>query len=202
MENRAQIFKFSIKGIKGLSTGNIEPWETTEEVEVLAEEIHSRDFVTEFERKYEASGDIEVQEVYSADLDALLLAKPAYRVIIAGGRDFMDYELVREKANHYLQNKLQTHSVIIVSGHASGADTMGERYAQEKGLPCELHPADWKTHGKAAGPIRNAEMAAVADALIAFWDGQSRGTANMINLARQKGLTVAVVNYTDKNRNQ
>lgn len=118
-----------------------------------------------------------------------------YRVIIAGGRDFCNYELVKERADHYLQNKLQTHRVIIVSGHASGADAMGERYAQERGLACELHPADWAAHGRAAGPIRNAEMADCADALIAFWDGQSRGTANMINLARQKGLVVAVVRY-------
>ena len=62
-------------------------------------------------------------------------------------------------------------------------------------MGCDIHPADWDKHGKAAGPIRNAEMAEVADALIAFWDGQSRGTANMISLAKSKGLSVAVVRY-------
>lgn len=118
-----------------------------------------------------------------------------YRVIIAGGRNFSDYALLKERCDFYLQNKLQTHTVIIVSGHASGADSLGERYAQEKHLSVEAHAADWAAHGRAAGPIRNAEMADCADALIAFWDGQSRGTASMINLARQKGLTVAVVRY-------
>lgn len=118
-----------------------------------------------------------------------------YRVIIAGGRYFNDYILLKERCDYYLQNKLKESRVVILSGHASGADTLGEHYAQERGLECELHPADWKAHGRAAGPIRNKEMAEVADALIAFWDGQSRGTASMINLAKSKGLKVAVVNY-------
>lgn len=118
-----------------------------------------------------------------------------YKVIIAGGRYFSDYALLQEKCDYYLSNKLKTHNVIIVSGHASGADSLGERYAQDHGLACDIHPADWDKHGKAAGPIRNAEMAEVADALIAFWDGQSRGTANMISLAKSKGLSVDVVRY-------
>lgn len=118
-----------------------------------------------------------------------------YRVIIAGGREFQDYALVKQKCDYYLQNKLQTDTVVIVSGHATGADSLGERYASEKGLSVELHPADWQRHGRAAGPIRNEEMASVADALIAFWDGQSRGTKNMIDTANAKGLKVAIVRY-------
>ena len=118
-----------------------------------------------------------------------------YKVIIAGGRYFSDYALLQEKCDYYLSNKLKTHNVIIVSGHASGADSLGEKFAADHNLQCELYPADWDKHGKAAGPIRNAEMAEVADALIAFWDGQSRGTANMISLAKSKGLSVAVVRY-------
>lgn len=118
-----------------------------------------------------------------------------YRVIIAGGRDFVDYPLLEETCNDMLMEKRQSHHVIIVSGHASGADALGERYAHENGLDLEAHPADWNKHGKTAGPIRNAEMAAVADALIAFWDGKSRGTADMINKARAKGLRVVVVSY-------
>ena len=82
-----------------------------------------------------------------------------------------------------------------MSGHASGADSLGEKFAADHNLQCELYPADWDKHGKAAGPIRNAEMAEVADALIAFWDGQSRGTKSMIDLARKKGLQVAIVRY-------
>lgn len=118
-----------------------------------------------------------------------------YRVIIAGGREFNDYTMLKETVDEFLDDKFQTHNVIIVSGHAAGADALGERYAQERGLICEAHPADWVNNGRAAGPIRNAEMAAVADALIAFWDGKSRGTADMISKARAKGLRVVVVSY-------
>lgn len=75
------------------------------------------------------------------------------------------------------------------------ADSLGERYAQERGLAIERHPADWNAHGRAAGPIRNEEMAATADALIAFpLEGQqNRGTYNMIALAKEHGLLVRVV---------
>lgn len=121
--------------------------------------------------------------------------KQQYRVIIAGGREFQNYDLVKERCDYFLSNKKQTHQVIIVSGHATGADSLGERYAQENGLPCELHPADGDRYGKSAGPKRNAEMAQVADALIAFWDGQSRGTKNMIDNAKAYNLKVAIVKY-------
>ena len=117
-----------------------------------------------------------------------------YKVIVAGCRDFADYELLKEKCDFYLQNK-KPEIIVIVSGHASGADTLGERYAQERGYETEVYPADWKTNGRAAGPIRNAQMATVADALIAFWDGKSRGTKNMIDTATKRGLQVAVVRY-------
>lgn len=117
-----------------------------------------------------------------------------YKVIIAGCRDFTDYELLREKCDYHLQN-LRLEDIVIVSGHASGADSLGERYAQERGFQLETYPADWQAHGRAAGPIRNAKMANVAHALIAFWDGKSRGTKNMIETARKYNLKVAVVRY-------
>ena len=122
-----------------------------------------------------------------------------YRVIIAGCRDFDDYALLKQRCNYYLQEKMVTHNVIIVSGHASGADALGERFAEEHGLQCEIHPADWGKYGRSAGPIRNAEMAEVSDALIAFWDGQNPGTRSMIELARKKGLQVSVVYFTRAN---
>lgn len=117
-----------------------------------------------------------------------------YKVIIAGCRDLTDYELLREKCDYHLQN-LRLEDIVIVSGHASGADSLGERYAQERGFQLETYPADWQAHGRAAGPIRNAKMANVAHALIAFWDGKSRGTKNMIETARKYNLKVAVVRY-------
>lgn len=118
-----------------------------------------------------------------------------YRVIIAGTRSFGDYPLLCASCDRCLSQKSKTHNIIVVSGTARGADRMGEQYAHERGYQLRQYPADWNSHGKAAGVIRNAEMANNADALIAFWDGQSRGTLNMIETARRKGLAVRIINY-------
>ena len=99
------------------------------------------------------------------------------RIIIAGSRDFNDYELLkREVLNIVKYDNRPKEYVKIVSGCARGADTLGERFAKEFGLEVNRFPADWDNLGKRAGYVRNAEMAkfAVADGnyglLIAFWD--------------------------------
>lgn len=121
--------------------------------------------------------------------------KPTFKVIIAGGREFSDYALLCESCDKFLCQKHQTHDIVVISGTARGADTLGERYAHERGYAVEKFPADWNRDGKAAGPIRNAQMAKVADTLIAFWDGQSKGTANMIDQAKTRGLSIKIVKY-------
>jgi len=113
------------------------------------------------------------------------------KLVLAGGRDFVDYELLKRTViKNYPRKGLE-----IVSGAARGADKLGERFAEEYGIPVKRFPADWDGKGKAAGYIRNAEMAEYADALLAFWDGESKGTNHMINLAKKNGLHVSVVNY-------
>lgn len=114
------------------------------------------------------------------------------KVIIAGGRDFSDYEVLRERCDFFLKTKS---NIEIVSGAAKGADSLGERYANERGYSLTKFPADWDTHGKSAGYIRNAKMAAYADALIAFWDGKSKGTKNMIEIMRIIGKPFKIVKY-------
>ena len=116
-----------------------------------------------------------------------------FRVIIAGTRTFTDYKLLCEYADYKL-SQIED-SIEIVSGHAKGADALGERYAQERGYKLTLFPADWKQYGKSAGPRRNLQMAEYANALLAYWDGKSRGTKNMIELAKEKGLKVGVKVY-------
>lgn len=123
------------------------------------------------------------------------LDKRMFRVIIAGGREFDDYEYLKKTMDYLLHNI--TEEIFVVCGMARGADTLGERYAKERGYEIHYFPADWDKHGKSAGYIRNREMAENADALVAFWDGKSRGTKNMIMLARQQGLKVRVIYYLD-----
>lgn len=114
------------------------------------------------------------------------------RVIIAGGRDFKDYDLLKFTCDHILKGQ---ENVQIVSGKASGADTLGEIYAKEKSFSIAEFPADWDKYGKSAGYRRNSDMATYGNVLIAFWDGKSRGTKHMIDLAKSNFLTVRVQNY-------
>lgn len=80
----------------------------------------------------------------------------------------------------------------VISGAARGVDRLGEMWATEFNVPCERFPADWDAHGKAAGYKRNEQMADNAEALIALWDGTSKGTKHMIDIAKRKGLQIHV----------
>lgn len=79
----------------------------------------------------------------------------------------------------------------IVSGGAQGADEFGERWAEDRSVEVQRYLADWKAYGKRAGPLRNKIMAENAEGLVAVWDGESRGTYSMIELAVAQGLRIA-----------
>lgn len=111
------------------------------------------------------------------------------KVIIAGGRD--QFPTVEEITAAVHASKFNVTEV--VSGCARGADQMGECWAVLFGIPVKPFPANWCEHGNSAGAIRNGEMAKYGEALIAFWDGKSSGTGNMIKQAKRRGLAVHVV---------
>lgn len=115
------------------------------------------------------------------------------KVIIAGGRDFNDYELLNKEASLFLSEIENGDAVQIVSGGAKGVDAMGERFAEENSLDVIVFPADWTKYGRAAGPKRNAQMAEYATHLLSFWDGKSKGTKSMISLAKKNKIEVKVV---------
>lgn len=121
-----------------------------------------------------------------------------FRVIIAGGRDFQDYQLLRSTMDVLLRNKLRKEKIVVICGMAKGADMLGARYAKERGYHVRYFPAEWDKLGKRAGIIRNEEMAQNADALVAFWNGSSHGTKNMIETAERYNLAVRVKRYSNK----
>ncbi len=114
------------------------------------------------------------------------------RVVIAGCRDYSNYNEAKEYIGFCLSDLRQENEIIIVSGCASGADAIGERYAKENGFKVEKYPADWKTYGRSAGPMRNKQMAEVADLVICFWDEKSKGTKSMIDYAKKYDKPVKV----------
>lgn len=104
------------------------------------------------------------------------------KVIIAGSRTFNNYDL--------LVKTLQEENLIIeevVCGGARGADTLGAEWAKKNGVPIKYFNAEWDIYGRAAGTIRNHQMGDYADYLVAFWDGKSSGTKDMINYMQQLG---------------
>lgn len=109
------------------------------------------------------------------------------KTIIAGSRDIMDKYVVSWAVHDSIFKVTE-----IVSGGARGVDRLGEDYAEERGIPLKICPANWTKFGRAAGYIRNEEMAKYADALIAVWDGESKGTGHMIDLAHKHNLEVYV----------
>jgi YspA, cpYpsA-related SLOG family len=110
------------------------------------------------------------------------------RLIIAGGRDFENYPLLCQTMAEFAPE-------IILCGKAKGADTLGEKWAKENGIKIDYYPALWEKHGRAAGPIRNTEMAKNATHLLAFHDGKSKGTSHMIKVAENHKLLTKVVIY-------
>lgn len=112
--------------------------------------------------------------------------KTWYKVVIAGTRRFTDYSLLRQ----VIQDSMYPITEVVSGAEKSGVDALGERYAADNNLPVQRAPADWDTHGRAAGHIRNAEMAKYADAAIVICVNQSPGSMNMIQQMKKLGKPV------------
>jgi len=113
---------------------------------------------------------------------------------IVGSRTFNDYSLFCDSIES-LRCKVNITS--FVSGGAKGADRLAERYADEFSFPITVHLPDWDGLGKGAGYARNITIVNECDILIAFWDGQSKGTKHSIQLALKSGKLVLIINYTN-----
>lgn len=120
------------------------------------------------------------------------------RIIIAGGRDFNNYELLKNKCNGIIKF-LNPDNIEIISGAAKGADSLGAQYAKENNYKLISMPANWNLFGKQAGYLRNIEMAKKAiendGVLILFWDKISRGSKHMLDVARGYNMKIFIIQY-------
>lgn len=107
-------------------------------------------------------------------------------VAIVGSRDYSNLEAVRA----YVQSLPK--DTVIVSGGARGVDSVAEQEARKCGLKVLIFPAEWEKYGKSAGYRRNVDIVTAADQVVAFWDGESRGTQHSINLARAQGKPLEI----------
>ena len=110
------------------------------------------------------------------------------KLIIAGSRTFTDYQLLCQTLAPEKHRITQ-----VITGGARGADRLGIRWAVSHSVRLKGFPADWQRFGKSAGVRRNFQMAQAGVVLIAFWDGQSPGTAHMVQCLRQLGKPVVVI---------
>lgn len=114
------------------------------------------------------------------------------RIAVVGSRDFSDYQLLSSTLAPFRKN-----ISVLVSGGARGADSLAEQWANVNGVETLIFKADWEKYGKSAGMRRNQTIIDNADCVVAFWDGESSGTANSISIARKAGLNVITINYKE-----
>ena len=112
------------------------------------------------------------------------------KIIIAGSRNFNNEELLFLKCSSIISNNNVTE---IISGNSKGADRLGEKFAVANGILVTKFIPNWQFYGKGAGEKRNIEMAKQANGLIAFWDGKSKGTKNIIEIAKKYNLRLWVI---------
>lgn len=122
--------------------------------------------------------------------------------IIAGGRDFDDFFSADKFIKKVFKESgvVKKRDIVIISGGARGADKIAEDFSKKYELKNIIMNANWDLNGKAAGHIRNKEMASKSlefeeRTLIAFWDGKSKGTKNMIENANRMKIDVKIFNY-------
>jgi len=102
------------------------------------------------------------------------------KLAVVGSRDYNNTDLIADELQGYLEDYPD---LVIISGGAKGVDRFAEKWANRNGVPTEIFKPDWDTHGRSAGMIRNAEIIANAEGVLAFWDGTSSGTWNTIERA-------------------
>ena len=112
---------------------------------------------------------------------------------IIGSRTFNDYELLKQELKPFLDDNEIKDNLKIVSGGAKGADTLGERWAKENNIEILIYLADWNKYGKKAGFMRNYDIIKNCEAVIAFWDGISKGTAHSLKLAKEQNKFIKII---------
>lgn len=117
--------------------------------------------------------------------------------MVVGSRTFTNYVIFCRKMDKLLQNKLKK-TIVIVTGGAEGTDAMAERYAKERGYQLLIMRADFNSYGKKAGYIRNERMHKYISekedrAVVAFWDGKSKGTAHSFELAKKYNNQIRII---------
>ncbi|MGC0251228.1 DUF2493 domain-containing protein [Pseudactinotalea sp. Z1748] len=116
------------------------------------------------------------------------------RILVTGSRTWTDAQVVEQALDEVLATAEGAEVVLVHGACPTGADYFADLHVRRLGLPVEAHPADWRAHGRAAGPIRNAQMVDLgADIVLSFPLGTSRGTWHTTRLAKRAGIPVRII---------
>ena len=114
------------------------------------------------------------------------------KLAVVGSRDFNDYGLLKSKLDAIHKRKPIT---LIISGGAKGADSLSEKWAKENNIETLIFIPDWNKFGKRAGFLRNEDIIKNSDAVVACWDGKSKGTKHSIDLAKKYEKSCLIVKF-------
>lgn len=115
------------------------------------------------------------------------------RVAVVGSRNFKLKGLLNYYLDNYFFQKMG--KIKIISGGAKGADSFAEEFAEARNIETKVYKADWKKYGNRAGFLRNKKIVKNCDVVVAFWDGESKGTKITIDLAKEAGKKVYIVMF-------
>ena len=113
-------------------------------------------------------------------------------IAIGGSRRFTDYDFFKEELNKILA-ELEYDKIKLISGGAIGTDKLAERFAEESSIAIEIIVPQWRNYGKASAVIRNKQIVELADVVIAFWDGKSKGTISLIRYAKKMNKRLIII---------
>lgn len=122
------------------------------------------------------------------------------KLAIIGSRTFDDYERLDGTIESHLSRINAEREYVplfneVISGGARGVDQLGARWAKEHGVKLTEFIPDWDRHGKRAGFLRNEDIVAAADFVLAFWDGKSKGTGNSLSIAKRLKKPTLIVYF-------
>ena len=191
------------------------------ELYTLADKMPDKDFLVAYQNNSNSLNGYTPQEMFRCFKDNIPMPsnivmhesfkpKPDFKVLVTGGRDFTDFNYLTRMLDSVLREKCKSHSIVIVSGKAQGADNLGEEYAKLRGYKINAHPADWKDitcegavirsnncgeYNAIAGHMRNEDMAIECNVGVVFWDGYSTGTEDMIKRLNKHKKSMRTFNY-------
>lgn len=120
------------------------------------------------------------------------------KLLVCGSRTITNVSWIFSEIEKYIsESNLQYSDIHIIEGSAKGVDKIAKQFADDRNIPVIEMPADWKSYGRAAGPIRNEQMVRLCDQCLILWDGKSRGTKNDIDLCDKYNKSNKIVIYKE-----